>query len=498
MKTYILTFLILISSFSFAQNYKVKWGAKGKLGSNNLRTIDYAGEARGNNYLVASTINNIGVYKSYIEKVNRSLAVESSKNLKKGGNFGGYPIVVKDKLYFLKFSANLIGKKAIELYWNVYSLNGDFIKAIPLEKFEDIEFKILDTSFEIFLKSSPDGSKVGFSMLSFNKRKGILEIYSGSMDTESLHKVETIIKPIDIGEKFHKAYLEDFIITNEGTLINLISLQEEKKAEWDYEIHRSAKNGESTNKFSLNVKDGLLDEVKLSQNQKEDVFFAGSYLQPKNKNKLERVGFILGALNIEDMKIENYSSYFFDEDKKELYSSRDMVFDFKFKYNPNNDNAALIAEKRLTQVNHSTSNSGGTSTTVRHYYLDAIVLTIDKEVNIKGVNIIEKSKLNGFDKNYFAFYKNNKFYFLYDDLEVNQLRKEKGKSISTLNHYKPKKSVTNIVEIDESNNKANNKELFKFKKVKGSLCPDRCMVLDDKIIINATFKKKTQYGELIL
>jgi len=542
-KILIITFSLLITLFSFAQNkskkVKIKWGqiqneskkselenivgydntgvyvVKGKKGILSLefdsRTIEHY-----NNKMFKMKSKELNFLKNgkklklqFFLHINNVLYMFSS--LKDSDS-------KKDILYSQQvnkktLSTNREYNKIVEVAWNKYDrmTKGEYNVELSTDSSKILIYYNLSSA-------ERENEEIGFSVFDNNMNMLWEKTIEFSYDKKlfDIHEI-TIDNKGDV-----------FLIAKE--YINKRIDKKDGKPNYNFHVFNYYNNGNDFTDYPLKLKDYFITDFQIKINDNGEILCGGFYSK-KGKAVLSSVSDIFKySLSIESKrakaakeKAHNIKGSFLikiNTNTKEITASDSYEFDIKFirkwknilfeEAKLNKDNTELrqydLKDIILTDEGNiiivgeqsyeiTTKVQGFSSTT--YYYNDIIVTKISPEGAVKWVRRLPKRQATSQDygkwSSYSLFEANNKLYFIFNDNPKNLQEKYKN---NIKNFNKDTKTITVLIEID-SEGEVSREVLFSSKEIGVLLEPKVCyQISDNEMILFGKRKKKQRFGKL--
>lgn len=496
----ILTIFILIITFStsIAQVAKVKWGPEEK-GDKSHGSINALGWNQGSFYTIQTRMTSMAKRKFYLEKLDKNLKLVYSKKLETK-NYGiSYAKIINNQIYFFQIRNKGMSMKEVEFYYNVYDLDGNFIKEVIVANIDGFKrWNQLMSGY--WIGDSPDGKKVGFALTDENLKDGYIRLINGIVEVSDLSKANINSKTISVSEDIKQSRLYGAKITNDGAIVNTLGYRDDYDTPYLYNLITLQKDGNYAEPIALKFEDDLyFDRVELVPNGNGKLIFTGFYLTKGKRRNLIN-GFFIATLNTISNKIETFSDFAYTE---EFFQS----LGYKIK---NNGRVKFSGSYNLEIIPNKKSGGGfliANHTDVDKQYriaTEAIIIPYDKSGELGEKMILPKAQsasggssfsggtIGG--RGYFAFCKNDKLYMLYNGSLRNI-------NVSDLDELKPekepdsRKSATILATIEKGNG-VKREKLFTYKERGGYLVPDKCFNDKNQTLISIIDKKKIRYGTL--
>lgn len=496
MKTFLISLLILTFTSIFAQNHKLKWGPEEK-GERSYGAIDQLGWNQGSFYTIQSRVNNIGKRKFYLEKIDENLKLVYSKKLETKNYGPSHAKIIENQIYYFQIRNKGLSMKEAEFYYNIYDLNGNFIKEVIVKTIEGLNKWSQIGGYRIY--GSTKGDKIGFTLSEDNLKDGYLRLLNGVMDISDLNEVKVTSKTISVSEDAKQSLLYDAEITSNGSIVNILGYRDDYDAPYLYNLVTLKKDGKYSEPIPLKFEDDLyFDQIELKPIGSDKFIFTGFYLTEEKRKNLVK-GFFIATFNTNTNEIETFSDFPYTE---EFFKS----LGYKIK---NNGRVKFSGGFNLEIIMNNKSGSG--YLIADHEYMDsrfkikaeAIILPFDSTGKLGDQMVLPKKQSSSIGtlstiggSGYFAFCKNDKLYILYNgsSKNINILDLDDLKAEKSLDR---KHSATIIATIEKSG-ELKREILFTYKERDGYLIPNKCSIKDDKILISINDKKKVRYGILEL
>lgn len=489
-----ITFSLLLTFNTQAQNANINWGPEGK-GDRNYGPIDALGWNQGNFYTMHRKMSSMGKYRYYLEKLDKNLTLVYSKKLDNKNYAPSFAKIIDNNIYFFQMRNKGLSMKEVEIYYNVYDFEGNLLREEVLTTIDGLE-KWSQMVDPYIIDDSEDGSKIGFVLTNEHRKEGYVKIINGLIDVNDLNNVKIHTTQLSIPEKPVGTNLSNMVVSNNGEIVNTYGFQEEYEDPYTYRFLLLGTDGKYKEPISLKSKEDIyLGNIIMEPSGDSDYMFSGMIISKNGKDVLSN-GFFLSKLDVETGEITSMSSFPYTE---EFFQS--------LGYKVKDDGRIKFEGHYKLQIVPNEESGGGyliadhyTHSNVDRLTEEALIIPFDKAGELGKTIVLAKSQRIGnsedFGLGYFAFVQNNNLHMVYSD-DTENLNHNGLKEVEQMKDMRKKSSVAVLTIIDQQG-KIQKEKLFSYKEQDGFLVPKKCDFSTENILLSIIDGKKVKYGTLNL